>query len=125
MFENMLMPFRKESESIPSLDDLWLTGKQVIALGSSINSTRARGLLWPRSAINQPWANTPNPDILADFLYEHYGYVHPVLVLQFGALNFKHHDNETKLIFAYQRTVAKQDMHLAVMFNCLSNFITG
>ncbi|VUZ40366.1 unnamed protein product [Hymenolepis diminuta] len=68
------MPYsRKWSKrsQIPSLAELWSRKKQVIIMGyKKTLPTKEEGvpLIWPRSAIAQPWPNTRNPKILKNFL---------------------------------------------------------
>lgn len=64
----MLEPYRSQ---IPSLAELWSRKKQVIIMGyKKTLPTKEEGvsLIWPRSAIAQPWPNTRNPKILKHFL---------------------------------------------------------
>ncbi|VDL57593.1 unnamed protein product [Hymenolepis diminuta] len=68
IFGNMLEPYRSQ---IPSLAELWSRKKQVIIMGyKKTLPTKEEGipLIWPRSAIAQPWPNTRNPKILKNFL---------------------------------------------------------
>ncbi|VDK40866.1 unnamed protein product [Taenia asiatica] len=68
VFGDMLEPYGTQ---IPSLVDMWSRKKQVITLGYAKNLDELQAgtsVLWPRSAVRQPWPNTRNPEVLRIFL---------------------------------------------------------
>ncbi|KAL5109683.1 PI-PLC X domain-containing protein 3 [Taenia crassiceps] len=68
VFGEMLEPY---GTKIPSLADMWSRKKQVIILGYAKKLDELQestSVLWPRSAVRQPWPNTRNPEVLRTFL---------------------------------------------------------
>ncbi|VDM02875.1 unnamed protein product [Schistocephalus solidus] len=68
IFGNMLIPYQK---TISSLAEVWHRRQQVLAIGQRKNSLLGSHV-WPRKIISQPWANTIDPQALAQFLDEYY-----------------------------------------------------
>ncbi|VDM33540.1 unnamed protein product [Hydatigera taeniaeformis] len=68
VFGEKLEPYGSQ---IPSLADMWSRKTQVIVLGYEKKldkSQEGTSVLWPRSAVRQPWPNTRNPEFLRTFL---------------------------------------------------------
>nr|CDS33905.1 Phospholipase C [Hymenolepis microstoma] len=67
--------FAEMVKKIPSLAELWSRKKQAIVIGHKKTlPTEEEGvsLIWPRSAISQPWPNTRNPKTLKKYLSKAY-----------------------------------------------------